>query len=119
MSRVTLKLHGARIRAAAKHGRARGTEVAGEHLLQVSRTLVPLEEGTLERSGTVTPDRSDESATVSYDTPYAVVQHEDLTLRHDPGRTAKYLEGPLAEEHETLVALVGAEIRTELRLADR
>jgi len=29
---------------------------------------------------------------VSYNTPYAVYQHEDLTLHHEKGRKAKYLE---------------------------
>ena len=30
-----------------------------------------------------------------YDTPYAVVQHEDMTFNHKPGRKAKYLEDPM------------------------
>lgn len=35
------------------------------------------------------------SGTVSYDTPYAVVQHEVTWYRHRPGRKAKYLEDPV------------------------
>ena len=34
-------------------------------------------------------------AAVSYDTPYAIRQHEDLSYKHDAGRKAKYLEDPL------------------------
>ena len=34
---------------------------------------------------------------VIYNTPYAAKQHEDLTLKHLPGRQAKYLEQPLKE----------------------
>ena len=34
---------------------------------------------------------------VSYNTPYAARQHEDLTLKHLPGKQAKYLEQPLKE----------------------
>jgi hypothetical protein len=36
------------------------------------------------------------TAYVSYDTPYAARQHEELDWRHDEGQ-AKYLEGPLTE----------------------
>jgi len=52
---------------------------------------------------------------VSYDTPYAVRQHEDLTLRHDPGRQAKYLEEPMQTERGTMLDLVATEIRRSLR----
>jgi len=34
---------------------------------------------------------------VSYNTPYALRQHEDLTFKHLPGKQAKYLEQPLKE----------------------
>lgn len=69
----------------------------GEHILQVGNSHVPHEDGTLERSGAVS-DPHDGEATVYYDTPYAVVQHEDLTLQHDAGRTAKWLENALNSE---------------------
>ena len=35
---------------------------------------------------------------VAYDTPYAVRQHEDTRLRHDPGRRAKWLERTAQEQ---------------------
>lgn len=69
----------------------------GEHILDTSNRHVPHELGDLERSGRVTdPDLGE--VTVYYDTPYAVVQHEDMTLQHDAGRTAKYLENALHSE---------------------
>jgi hypothetical protein len=89
--------------------------VGGEHLLQVSRERVPIEEATLERSGVVSVDESSMTAAVSYDTPYAVRQHEELSYRHDPGRTAKYLEGPLREEKDTILAIIAAQVRRALR----
>lgn len=99
---------------AARAGGARGLELAAEHLLQVSRGRVPIEEATLERSGVASVDPDHLRAAVSYDTPYAVRQHEDLGLHHDSGRTAKYLEHPAAEERGTLAALIAQAIRNEL-----
>jgi hypothetical protein len=86
---------------------------AGEHLLEESRRLVPHEEGTLERSSGV--DQDGDVVTVWYDQPYAVAQHEDRDLRHDPGRQAKYLEQPLVSERPTLLALIAARIRRDTR----
>jgi hypothetical protein len=59
-------------------------------------------------------DISQGTAAVSYDTVYAVRQHEELTWRHAPGRTAKYLEGPLAEELDTVREIIAAELRRAL-----
>ncbi len=88
----------------------RGLRLGGEHVLRLSREVVPIEEGTLERSGRVTDDGQGTVA-VSYDTPYAVRQHEDLGASHDGGRTAKYLERPSAEASDDVAALVRAEMR--------
>jgi hypothetical protein len=93
----------------------RGVRLGAEHLLQVSRGRVPIEEATLERSGVVSVDESSVTAAVSYDTPYAVRQHEELGYRHDGGRTAKYLEGPLHEENGTITEIIAAQVRRALR----
>ncbi|MDJ1136216.1 hypothetical protein [Streptomyces iconiensis] len=98
-----------------RSGSARGVRLAVEHLLQVSRARVPIEEGTLERSGTATVDESSLTGAVAYDTPYAVRQHEDMTLRHDSGRSAKYLEQPLGEEAATMQQIIAAQVRRALR----
>jgi hypothetical protein len=104
---------GDRISAELHAAAARGLGIAAEHLLGASRQLVPLEEATLERSGVASVDEANLTAAVSYDTPYAVVQHERMDYRHDPGRQAKYLEGPMHSEGETLLALIAAQIRRE------
>ena len=59
-------------------------------------------------------DPSSLTGAVSYDTPYAVRQHEDLTLRHDAGRKAKYLEDPMNEERQVIAGLIAAQIRRSL-----
>lgn len=90
---------------------ARGLLVAMEHLLTVANMAVPIDEGTLEGSGVALVDRLELRGIVSYDTPYAVRQHEDLTARHAPGRTAKWLELALMREKGNLSKLVARELR--------
>lgn len=96
-------------RRLASEGLRRGLE----HVLAESRKIVPLEEGTLERSGKVDVDGLDGS--VSYDTVYARRQHEELTWRHLPGRSAKYLEIPMLRERQVVLRLMAVPLRRWLR----
>lgn len=92
-----------------------------EALLGKSMRIVPHDEGMLEGSGSAkvqnqevahgtddghmvqTGNKPDVSpgtvivGTVSYNKPYALRQHEELSYRHKEGRQAKYLESPLKE----------------------
>lgn len=96
-------------RRLASEGLRRGLE----HVLAESRKIVPLDEGTLERSGRVDVDGLD--GAVSYDTVYARRQHEELTWRHLPGRTAKYLEKPMNRERAVVLRLMAVDLRRWLR----
>lgn len=96
-------------RRLASEGLRRGLE----HVLERSRAIVPLEEGTLERSGRVTVDGLE--GAVSYDTVYARIQHERLDFRHAPGRTAKYLERPMNSERRVVLDLMAVGLRRWLR----
>lgn len=100
--------------ASVRAGTNRGLRLGAEHVLGESDAQAPLEEGTLERSGKVSTDDGDLKAAVSYDTPYAVAQHEDLTFRHDAGRNAKYLENALNAEAPTVARIVQQQVRREL-----
>ena len=93
-----------RLPAAAQGGALRGVTLGAEHVLSESSKVVPIEEGTLSRSGKTSAEMTGDVAVaaVSYDTPYAVRQHEELDYRHDPGRQAKYLEGPLTAAGKTV-----------------
>lgn len=71
---------------------ARGLLMGAEYLLAETIPYVPIEEGTLQRSGVATVDPGQLEAAVAFDTPYAVRQHEELDYHHDPGREAKFLE---------------------------
>lgn len=108
--RVSMQWQGRRLwtergRQAASEGLTR----ALEHTLGVANTLVPLDEGPLQNSGKVIVNGLD--GAISYDTKYAVVQHENLTYRHAPGRQAKYLEQPMNTERETMLLLMAVPLR--------
>ncbi|WKX70048.1 hypothetical protein [Streptomyces sp. XD-27] len=113
--RARLRWNGAAATAAIREAATRGLRIGAEHVLAASRQRVPIEEGTLERSGVTSVDEQQLVAAVSYDTPYAVRVHEDLNARHAPGRTAKYLESVLPEEADTVHALIAAQVRRALR----
>lgn len=66
-----------------------------------SQRVVPVETGTLRRSGVLEQPKErnkDIEVIIGYGgaaTAYALKQHEDLSLRHKEGKTAKYLENPV------------------------
>lgn len=112
--RVTMRWDGTRMWG----GRGRrlaeeGVQRALENVLTESNKIIPLDEGTLERSGRV--DRDGLEGTISYDTVYAARQHEELTWRHAPGRQAKYLETALLRSRETTRRLMAVSLRRWLR----
>lgn len=109
-----LTLDTGRVKAAARDGAARGMFNATEHGLAEARKRVPHEEGTLERSGRASVDSTTLRGAVSFDTEYAVRQHEDLSLRHDDGRQAKYLENALTTNRAEFLRIIGDAIRGSL-----
>lgn len=103
------RLIGDRFRRVASDGLTR----ALEHGLGVSNVHVPLRDGPLERSGKVTVHGL--NGAISYDTPYAVRQHEELTWRHLPGRNAKFLENAMNSEADVMLELMAVSFREWLR----
>ncbi|MFK0124883.1 hypothetical protein ACIQSP_16400 [Streptomyces nigra] len=98
-----------------REGAARGVYLAAEHVLGLSNEVVPLDEAELQRSGVASVDPPSLTGMVSYDTEYAVVQHERLDYRHAPGRTAKYLESSLNAARTDVAAIIAAEVRRAMR----
>lgn len=92
---------------------SQGLQRALEHTLGKAKELVPLEEGTLERSGRVDVDGL--NGAISFDTVYAVRQHEELTWKHLPGRQAKYLEQPMNTERQVMLELMAVPLRRWIR----
>lgn len=102
------------LQGVARAGAIRGLQDAGEHLLERTNRIVPRDDGDLQHSGRVTVDTSQMTVAVSYDTPYAVMQHEDLGLDHAGGRQSKYLEKTMAAERDQMRELIAAQIRAAL-----
>ncbi|MER7801255.1 hypothetical protein ABTX71_13080 [Streptomyces parvulus] len=110
-----LHFDGAPAARALRDAAGRGVFLAAEHVLGLSNDVVPLDEGYLQSTGTASVDEPSLTGMVSFDGPYAVRQHEELTWRHAPGRTAKYLENSLNSAGPEVAALIAAELRRALR----
>lgn len=100
------------VKAAREAGLAALREGA-EALLTEAQNEAPVETGTLRRSGTVT-DAGDK-VYVSFNTPYAVRQHEELEWRHPLGGKAKYLEDPFKRMKDKIKRAVQLAIKKALR----
>lgn len=110
-----LRFDGAAATREIRAGAARGLYLAAEFVLGESTAVVPLDEAALQNSGTASVDEASLTAMVSYDTPYAVIQHERLDFRHAPGRQAKYLEQPLNACRGPVAQIIAAQIRRAMR----
>src|SRR5690349_18292599 len=82
---------------------------------EAGNRTVPIEEGILQNSMTTAVDRAALTAAVGWGAgaarAYAVRQHEDTTLRHDPGRGPKW--GELAGRD--IAAMAGDYIADKIR----
>lgn len=97
MSGVTTEWHGDTVTAMIDANAPEALNHAAELLRGDSVPIAPVDRGPLRASAQVTPASAGNlTSHVSYDTPYAARQHEELDWRHDEGQ-AKYLEGPLEE----------------------
>jgi hypothetical protein len=85
--------------------------MGAEHILTETNDRIPHEYGDLMRSGDVDVDAGDLVASISYGTPYAVVQHEDVDLIHPNGREAKYLERTMNDEGRAVQQFMADEMR--------
>lgn len=107
------------IEAELLKGAQKGLKTTSESILGESQKLVPVDTGTLQKSGTVQYNEDKTIATISYNTPYALKQHEDNTLNHDksknPDAQAKYLERPFNEKKGELESNIGNEFERILR----
>lgn len=114
MTDVELHWDGPHAKILAHEGGVLGLKLGTEHLLEAANRTVPLEEGTLERSGATDVDEDNLTGSVYYDSVYAAYQHEGLDFRHAPGRRAKWLELAVDEESATIEALIATQLRRAL-----
>ncbi|MEJ2886153.1 hypothetical protein [Actinomycetospora aeridis] len=110
-------------KARLDNGARDGAETAAEYLLGITQQRVPLETGDLQRTGRVESGARGGKKTHTFNViyggmglrDYAQRQHEELLWVHSPGRTCKYVEGPLNEESSTIKAIMAAAIRKHLK----
>lgn len=92
MSGFRVNWNDSEARAIVQAGGSSAVRDCANFLLDESRKQVPIDTGALSRSGNVSSEGL--SATVYYDTVYAIIQHEKTGYSHQRGRKAKYLEDP-------------------------
>lgn len=97
-----------------RSGAVKGLTLATEAWLTEANLSVPHDEGTLERTGEASVDEGELRGAVSYDTPYAVKQHEDMTLRHTGKGEPKWLETTGTQMAGTLGQVIATAIRSEV-----
>ena len=93
--KIRMDLDKAFIKKIMTSGGRKGAFAALDYLASVSKDQVPLDQGPLKNSCFVEVSDDGSEGVVGYDTPYAVVQHENMSFSHQRGRKAKYLEDPV------------------------
>jgi hypothetical protein len=81
-----------------------GLKKISEVILGEAKKIVPLDTGTLMRSGTVEAKPEDKSVITSFNTPYALKQHEAHKSK------SKYLERPFLELKDKAQDFVNREL---------
>jgi len=92
-----------------KEAQSKAVKNAAQYVLGEANKTIPHQKGIMEQSGQVTSNNN--TAAISYDTPYARRQHEDTRIRHKNGRRAKWLEHTLKENSSRIQTYIAEELR--------
>ena len=133
-----------RIKEAVKTAEEAGLKAlrtGAEAILTEAIDETPIDTGTLRRSGTVTvgalpdgaqvyeaaesgsnmkdafpgPEGKEKAVYISFNTPYARRQHEELGYQHPRGGKAKYLEDPFNRNKKKVLKYADEQIRKALK----
>ncbi len=110
-----LEWHGEAVKATARSAALEGLKDCGYAVLADSSNLVPHDTGELEGAGDLVVNEQKLEVQIVYDKPHAIRQHEDTTLRHPNGRSAKYVEKPLKDRGMELDQYVADKVRAALK----
>ena len=105
-----VKMYDAKLTQIEQAAQAALVDTAKE-VLKTAKTLVPVDDGDLKRSGKVKAQWQD--VAVVFRAPHAWLQHERLDFEHPNGGQAKYLEAAV-DQVGVEAAIVGA-VRARLR----
>lgn len=95
----------------SREGGAEAVFRGSDYLLARANETVPYLEGILQASGHVSVDKEALVGVVSYDTPYAIKQHEDTTLRHTGKRRALWLRLTMQERVHDILEIMARSMR--------
>lgn len=115
MTRV--EWHGDMVKGRVQAGAARGIRDGLEAIKDASLQIVPRETTTLAASAGTSVGASGMVGSVYYDDPRdvkTIKQHEDLTYRHPPGESAKFLERPMRSAKGPAAEALAAALRSWL-----
>ena len=82
-------------------------------LLGKAVELAPVDKGDLKGSGSVKIEKN--IASVGFEEPYAIKQHEHLEYEHPKGGQAKYLEQPFRENYDKYINQIAEEFKKTLK----
>ena len=125
----------------AEEAGLKALRTGAEAILTEAIDETPIETGTLRRSGTVTvgglpdgaqvyeaaesgsdmkdafpgPEGKEKAVYISFNTPYARRQHEELGYNHPLGGKAKYLEDPFNRNKKKVLKYADEQIRKALK----
>jgi hypothetical protein len=100
--------------AAVRSAAAKAVREVAEDALTESNDRIPVDEGDLRRSGEVTAFPEELAAAITYDTPYAVKQHEDPTINHPRQGEHHFLEKAVEDNADRYFDYIGDRIRKAL-----
>ena len=127
----------------AEEAALKALRTGAEAILTEAIDETPIDTGTLRRSGTVTvgdipdaekvyaaaksgtkmknafpqPIGKEKAVYVSYNTPYARRQHEELGYNHPLGGKAKYLEDPFNRNKDKVLQYADKQVKKALKMA--
>lgn len=110
---VKLNWYGQEAIKMIQEGGMEGCVSALEHLKAQTHPDVPKDTHALAQSAEVSADGKTR-AVLSYNTPYAVVQHENLGYNHPNGGKAKYLEDQFNQNKDSMKQIIASTIGQKL-----
>ena len=107
--------HGTAVKAVVASASATALEIAARNILGDAVQNTPKDSGTLRRSADVSmKTRNKVEATLSFSTPYAARQHEELGYAHTNGGP-KFLESAVTKGAPAVAPFIESSVKAALR----
>lgn len=104
--KIKFKLHGKKVTEEVEKEAVRAVRIGAEVLLEKSKDHVPHDKGILENSGATDFIEDPPTASVFYDTPYAVRLHEHPEYNFKGKGQGKWLENATKENKDLILKAI-------------